>query len=95
MHALGAVLFFLLTKRQPFRGKERWQVTKILSNGGVLKLTDPVVLNSTHPFDVTVRQAVQMCLAMDPDERPSAREVADLIGKGLAEREKEHKRECL
>lgn len=55
VHALGAALFFLLTKRQPSRGKERWQVTKILSNGGVLKLTDPVVLNSTHPFDVTVR----------------------------------------
>jgi hypothetical protein len=92
VYALGAVLSFLLTKRQPFQGKERWQVTKILSNGGVLKLTDPVILNSTHPFDVTVRQVVQMCLAMDPDERPSARDVADFIGKGLAEREREHKR---
>jgi len=85
VYSLGTVLYFLLTRNSPFQGKDRPEVTKILKNGGVLKLEDKRVLKSTHPFDVTVREVVKLLLNIDPQNRPSAREAADMIGKGLSE----------
>jgi hypothetical protein len=49
------------------------------------EITDPEILESNHPFDVSVRKAVEQCLVFDPEKRPHAQKVSDLLRKALDE----------
>jgi hypothetical protein len=43
------------------------------------------ILNSKHPFDVSLRMAIDMCMVFDPEKRPDARSVAAFLRKALAD----------
>jgi hypothetical protein len=60
-------------------------------NGGkeVQKATrlkiDASILNSRHPFDVSLQKAIEMCRVYDPNKRPNAQSVATFLQKALAD----------
>lgn len=81
--SLGYILNFLLTGMKPFPDNTGREVQDTVSNGTMWKITDPEIVNSTHPFDVSMRKAIEMCLKFEPSERPNAQQVADLLRKAL------------
>ena len=83
--SLGNVLGFLLTNENPFENLSSDSAEEKIEEGEIWKIDDPKVLNSTHPFDVTLLQAMKMCLKFEPSERPSAQEVADFLRDALEE----------
>lgn len=76
---------FLITGERPFPDLIGRQVQDTVSNGTMWKITDPKILESKHPFDVNVRKAVELCLVADPEKRPHAQKIADLLRKALDE----------
>jgi hypothetical protein len=56
--------------------------TKV-KHGFVMNVTDPEILNSTHLFDTTLLKAMNLCWTFDPGERPTSREIADLLHEAL------------
>ena len=68
VHALGAVLFELLTGRLPYEADTFVELSARILNEPVPELVG---------FDPALAGLVRRCLAKKPDERPSAREVAD------------------
>jgi len=86
VYSLGNVLYYLLTEgTKPFYGMEGEEAFTYIGKGGKLKITDPKVLQSKHPFHVNVIQAMEMCLEHDPEKRPDARKVRDFLRPKLDE----------
>jgi serine/threonine protein kinase len=87
VYSLGNVLYFLLTNgTKPFHDMDAGDAFRYLGKkGGKLKIKDPAILNSTHPFHVNVIQAMEMCHEHDPDKRVDARQVRDFLGPKLDE----------
>lgn len=83
--ALGNVLGFLLTEEWPFPELSGDAVEEVLSKGAIWNITDPKILDSTHPFDVSVLKAREMCLQFDYRKRPQAQQVADFLRQALDE----------
>jgi hypothetical protein len=54
-----------------------------VKNGGRPNVTDPEILNSTHPYDMALLKAMDLCWTFNPEERPSAREIANLLHSAL------------
>jgi hypothetical protein len=91
--SLGNVLGFLLTDENPYEDLSMDAAEAKIEKGEIWKIHDPKVLNSTHPFDVSVLKAMNMCLKVEPSERPSAQEVADFLRNALHEYKRSQKGE--
>lgn len=83
IYSLGYVFYFLLTGENPFHRMDPVQQQERRKMGTIPEIHDKSILTSTHPFDITVRKAMGMCLKYSPDDRPSAKEVAAFLLKAL------------
>ena len=52
-------------------------------DGGRSEVTDEKILSSTHPYEKAMLKALDMCFVYDPEKRPSARAVAELLQRAL------------
>ena len=84
VYALGNVLYFLLTESRPFFHMSYSEAEKKIRKGKRPEITASI-LNSMHPFDVSLRKAIDMCMVFDPEKRPDARSVAAFLQKALAD----------
>jgi hypothetical protein len=85
---LGLVLYKILTSGGSlYAGIERKKT--YVMNGGRPNVTDPEILKSTDPYDTTLLKAMDLCWTFDPEERPSAREVDNLLHRALEKLESE------
>ena len=87
--SLGYVLYFLLTGDQQWNSESSNRAASYAVRGTLPEI-DPKIAESTHPFDVAVIAEIKRCLQYNPEDRPTAREVADslheaLVNAGLAE----------
>ena len=90
--SLGNVLYFLLTKKEPFDDISPADAIKLIEKGQRLEVTDKNILKSKHPFDSTVLKALDMCFVYEPKKRASARQVANLFDQALKKVESQSKR---
>lgn len=84
VYSLGNVLYFMLTKEIPwddFKSKEI--STKVKK--GERPIIPAEILESTHPYDKYMVEAIKMCFTHDQEERPSAKEVALKLADGIKE----------
>jgi hypothetical protein len=88
VYTLGLVLYKILTSGASFYNGMKRKKTYV-KNGGRPNITDPEILKSTHPYDTTLVKALDLCWTFDPEERPSAREIANLLHRALEKVESE------
>lgn len=81
--SLGNVLYYLLTRREPFDKYNDDEIPVHVMEGNVPDIKDATILNSTHPFDMTLLKVVKMCWEYDPEKRPSSRQVASILQEAL------------
>ena len=91
IYALGYVFYFLLTRKEIFPNLSTTELFQHVQSGGVPEIQDEAILNSTHPFDVAMRHAMNMCLIFEPEKRPSARQVVDFLQQELSRLEANEK----
>ena len=84
VYSLGNVLYFLLTGRGPFYGMSSSKAEKEIRKGHRPEI-DASILNSTHPFHVSLRKAIDMCMVFDPEKRPDARSVVAFLRNAFAD----------
>ena len=83
--SLGNVLYFLVTE-----GMDPWDIEDIKTKEVYKRVMDgkraqfpDKVLESTHPYEKYVLEAIKLCWIHDPKERASAQQVADKLAEGL------------
>jgi serine/threonine protein kinase len=81
--SLGNVLYYILTRREPFDKYNDDEIPVHVMEGNVPDIKDATILNSTHPFDMTLLKVVKMCWEYDPEKRPSSRQVASILQEAL------------
>jgi hypothetical protein len=76
VYAVGVVLFRLLSKRQPFETESprEMMMSRLLDDAPSVRTVQPLVPES-------LAQLVDRCLAREPDQRPSAAELAIRLGR--------------
>jgi hypothetical protein len=76
VYAVGVVLFRLLSKRQPFETESprEMMMSRLLDDAPSVRALQPLVPES-------LAQLVDRCLAREPDQRPSAAELAVRLGR--------------
>jgi len=79
---LGDVLYYVLTNLWVMEGRTNEQVFKLYSKGTHSKIPKRF-LESRHPAHRAMIKAVQMAWTFKPDDRPSAKEIADFIEQEL------------
>lgn len=78
MFSMGYVFYFLLTKKKPFYDMDGDSAHEMASKGRKPVLKDSI-LKSKHPFDVAVRTIMDRCFELEPEKRPSSKEVRDYL----------------
>ena len=73
---LGDVLYYILTKRWVFEGIAR-DKAKLLMLAGIH--SEIPLEHGSHAADRAMRKAIEMAWTEDAEERPSAREISDLL----------------
>jgi serine/threonine protein kinase len=82
VYSLGNVFYFLLTGNKPFHHLDGYGAEAKICKGK-RPIIDNSILNSTHPFHVSLRKAIDMCQVFDPEKHPDARSVVDFLQKAL------------
>lgn len=77
VYGLGATLYHALTGRPPFEGKTAYDVMR-----GHLEERPKAILELSPKVPAGLAQLVERCLHKDPAKRPTALELADLLGQG-------------
>ncbi|GDY11228.1 hypothetical protein LBMAG53_01050 [Planctomycetota bacterium] len=81
VYGLGCTLFHLLTGQPPYPGSSAYDVMR-----GHLEQPVPQVRSSRNPIPSDLAVLVERCLSKQPDRRPSADDLADLLERGGATR---------
>ena len=76
---LGNVLYLLLTGRPPFWGLSRQEVHGLLLHNQSRPEIPFEKRSSADPVDKAIVHAIDMCMKIDPKERPTARYVANFL----------------
>mmetsp|Transcript_34219 Transcript_34219/g.63081 ORF Transcript_34219/g.63081 Transcript_34219/m.63081 type:complete len:589 (+) Transcript_34219:73-1839(+) len=82
--ALGSILYEILTGKDVWHDTDTKKAQKNIREGKLPKIPDKY-LNSEHPVDVALREAIGMCYIFDPKERAKAADVASYLRKKLSE----------
>ena len=78
MFTLGLVLYKILTRGASlYPGIKEYEA--YVMNGGRPNVTRSKILKSTHPYHTTLLKAIDLCWTFNPEERPSAREIDNLL----------------
>jgi hypothetical protein len=77
------VLYYLLTRREPFDQYDDEEIPDVVMKGNVPDIADAAILSSTHSFDMTLLKVMKMCWEFDPKKRPSSRQVASILQEAL------------
>jgi len=57
---------------------------ELIKQGGRVTISEEIK-SSTHPFNITILKALDLCFVYDPEKRSSAQEVAMLIHEAIEE----------
>ena len=81
VYSLGNLLFHILTTRSPHGKMKRERMEEVRPQvlRGEVPVLAPYFAEHTDPAIVVLRKAMYMCYEPDPLERPSAREVANML----------------
>lgn len=85
VYSLGHILHFIRTARVPFIEMKDRQVIEFVKSGGREYIRDTAILNSTHPLDRAIRQAMDWCFEFHPKQRATARQIQELLHHALEE----------
>jgi len=88
--ALGSILYEILTGKEVWYDTDTEKAQKNIRKGKLPKIADKY-LDSEHPVDVALGEAIGMCYVFDPKERAKAADVASYLRKKLSELTKEYK----
>ena len=81
--SLGNILYYLLTRQEPYYENHSDEVPDRVMEGKVPSIKDAAILNSTHIFDTTLLKVIHICWQYDPKERPSSLQVASMMQEAL------------
>ena len=84
IYSLGNVFYCLLTRLWPFENLRLREVYKKIRAGERPSLTDDIV-NSTDPSIMILKTAMELAQAQSPKDRPSARELVNMLTTALNE----------
>merc|ERR1712151_1111177 len=80
IYSMGNIFYALLTNQYP------WTRTKLDTKAiqkNIINGQRPIlpihIKNSTHPIDVAIRTAMNMCLIHNPNQRATAREIQSFL----------------
>ena len=85
VYSLGNVLYFMLTRQEPWNEIHSSREVYGLVKKGQRPEIPQEILQSNHPFDRYMIQALDMCYTHKKGERPSALEVANKLLEGIKE----------
>jgi len=88
VYSAGNVIYYLLTETKPFDDIDQKEAKKLVIKGGRPHLPGRF-REPTHPVDIALLRAMNLCWTHDPEERPSAKLVADFLGEQLKKIAKE------
>jgi len=87
VYSLGNVLYFLLTRREPWENEGNHAIYDYVQEGKRPQFP-PNIVNSESIFDRYMIQAINMAWTHNPVERPGALQVAQRLMEGIQEYEK-------
>lgn len=79
---MGNVLFYVLTKKWCFEGLTDDEAEQLLLNGTHSEIPSDF-LNSKHPADEAMVNAIEMAWTYNPDHRPPAKKIANMLERQL------------
>jgi serine/threonine protein kinase len=84
VYSLGNILYFLLTKDFPWDDLPTKETAEKVKSGKQPRIPAEI-LESKHPYDKYMVEAMQMCFTHDQVKRPSAKQVALKLADGIKE----------
>jgi len=82
--ALGNLLYNTLTKQWVYEGIPNKEARKKIK-AGIYSDIPSEFLESKDPYDQAMVKAIQMAYTVNPDERPSAREIANYLKRKIGQ----------
>jgi len=82
VYSLGNTIYTVLTGKYPFRGIEDKKARAMIMDGKRPSIPDDI-LNSKDPCVEVLIKAIRLCHKQEPEERPAAREIADMLEDAL------------
>jgi hypothetical protein len=79
---MGNILYYVLTKKWLFEGIPT-KVARQMLIDGKLSTIPSHFLNSSNSADLAMTKAIQMAWVYNPDDRPTAREIASILKQHL------------
>jgi hypothetical protein len=79
---MGNILYYVLTKMWLFEGIPTKTAKQMLIDGKLSTIPSQF-LNSTNSADLAMIKAIQMAWVYNPDNRPTAREIASFLKQHL------------
>jgi len=91
VYSLGNIFFKLLTKERKYNDIDVSEAQKLIVAGDIPVLPGSLE-ESTDPVVLALKRAMHMCLILDPEERATAKQVADFLEDELKKLESRNKR---